>query len=192
MSRGTRVRGRKPKHARRRVDLTSLKDALRDGRVHTCLGLVTDEDAPSHYELDGEDLLVEVSLIPDETRVTARMGALGGGAGLGVWLIPPVGSEVAVLVPDGELEFGPVIVGVLSTGSLPNGVAPDTIVIAQGKVLIHDGSGGTEPVILKSQYDAHTHPSGTGPTGTSEQRTDERLGCSGGKVDDDDLEQAHD
>jgi hypothetical protein len=33
-----------------------------------------------------------------------------------------------------------------------------------GKIYLHDG-GGSEPLITKSQFDAHKHPTGTGPSG---------------------------
>ena len=156
---------KRPRHSRRRLDLTAMREALADGRVHTCLGLVVARDG-AHFSIEEDDILVELDLIPNEEPVTARMGAVGGGQGLGIWFVPPVRSEVAVLVPDGELACGPVIVGVLSSGGLPSGVAEGVTVIANSsKVLIHDGSGGAEPLITKSQYDLHTHPTGTGPSG---------------------------
>lgn len=160
-----RIRSKRPKFGTRRVDLTPLKEALKDNRVYARLGLVTAEDAPSHFELDGEDLLVEVTLVPDDVRVTCRMATVGGGPGQGLWFVPPVGSEVAVLVPDGELESGPMIVGVLSTGSLPDGVAEGVTVIANSsKVLVHDGNGGAAPLPTLEEFRNHTHGTGVGPS----------------------------
>jgi hypothetical protein len=145
---------RRPKHATRRLDIAAIKQALADDRVYPCLGLVTDEDVASHYSLDDEDLLVEVALMPGEERVTARMGLFGMGPNAGIWSVPPVGTEVALMVCDGELEGGVFIVGILSTGNVPDGVAENVIVIAApSKVLIHDGDGGAQPLAKAD----HTH-----------------------------------
>ncbi len=142
-----------------------MREALADSRVHSCLGLVVSRDG-SHFAIEDNDVLVELDLVPNEEPVTARMGVVGGGQGVGIWFVPPVGSEVAVLVPDGELACGPVIVGVLSSGGLPDGVAEGVTVIANSsKVLIHDGSGGTFPLVTKAAYEAHVHATGTGPSG---------------------------
>lgn len=177
-------RTKRPRHSRRRLDLSAVREALADQRVQVALGVVTDIDADgSHFQLDGEDLLVELLLMPAETRITARMGICGGGPAAGLWLVPPVGAEVAVLVPEGDLAFGPIIVGVLSSGAMPEGVGPTAIVLASpsgGKVVIHDGTGVAKALAykedvdaLKEAHDNHTHiltlsaASGSGGTGTA-------------------------
>jgi hypothetical protein len=170
-------RTKRPRHAKRRLDLSGLKQALKDDRVFPCLGLVTDEDVDSHFDLDGDDLLVEVALVPGEERVSARLG-FGAGPSAGSWFIPAVGSEVALMICDGDLEAGVFIVGILSSGAVPDGVAPGVMVIASpSKVLIHDGAGGAAPVATKADIDAlqsaidsHIHPTtavtgGGGPVG---------------------------
>lgn len=158
---------KRAKHAGRRLDLSAMKEALQDGRIHTAFGLVTDIDADGqHFELDGDDLLIEVEIVPNGSRITARMGVCGGGPSAGIWFIPPVGSEVALLIPDGSLDAGPIIVGVLSSGAVPSGIAVGVTVIANSsKVLVHDGSGGAVPLVKMAAYAAHTHPTGTGPSG---------------------------
>ncbi len=160
-------RRKRPRHAKRRLDLSAVKDALKEQRLFPCLGLVTDEGVDSHFDLDGEDLLIECKLIPNEEPVTARMGIGGAGPGLGIWFIPPVGAEVALLICEGELEAGVFIVGILSTGFLPGGIAEGVTVIANSsKVLINDGVvAGTEGVIKRTPYDLHVHPTGVGPSG---------------------------
>lgn len=159
-------RTKRPRHTSRRVDLSSLKEAFRDERAFPCLGIVTDEDVDSHFELDGDDLLIEVELIPQEERVTARLG-FGGGPSAGIWFIPPVGTEVALIICDGDVEAGVFIVGVLSTGAVPDGITEGTTVLAApDKVLIHDGTTGTvEPLVKKMAYAVHVHPTGVGPSG---------------------------
>ncbi len=165
-------RTKRPRHSTRRIDTSSLKEllGLEGDMIFPCLGIVTDEDVDSHFSIegtgDGTDLFIEVQLVPGDERMTARMGVAGAGAGQGIWFIPPVGTEVVLIICDGEIEAGAVIVGVLSTGSLPNGVAAGTTVITNSsKVLIHNGNGTTDQLVLKTAYAAHVHPSGTGPTG---------------------------
>lgn len=102
----------------RRLDLTAMKEALRDKRCWACMGLVVEADAGPHYQLDGDDVLVEVSVMPSEERLTARLGAIAGGAGRGVWAIPAVGTEVGLIIPEGETEFSPIITCTLSTGNI--------------------------------------------------------------------------
>lgn len=163
-------RTRRPKHSARRLDLSAVKEALKDDRVFPCMGLVTAEDVDSHFELDGTDLLIEVELIPGEERVSARLG-FGAGPSAGLWFIPPVGAEVALIICDGDLEAGVFIVGVLSTGAVPAGVAEGvTVLAAQSKVLVHDGIAalGTDRVVKATPYSVHVHPSGTGPTGPAD------------------------
>jgi len=61
-------------------------------------------------------------------------------------------------------------VGMASSGTLPEGVAVNTIVIAApagGEVLIHDGSGATDALVLKSDFDGHTHAGALGGTGSA-------------------------
>jgi hypothetical protein len=151
----------------RRLDTSDLRNLVRDRRRWSAIGIViVPEGESSHFDLDGEDLLVEVEIQPDGLDVSCRVGSAFGGPGLGMWAVPPVGSEVLIALPDGRLDFQPTIVGVLSTGQLPQGVAENVTVIANGTVLITDGGdpSGAEPLIKKSEFDNHIHPSGMGPT----------------------------
>jgi len=182
---------KRPAHGRRRVDLGAMREALADGKVYTGIALVVERDG-SHFTIEDGDVLVELELMPSEEPLTARMGAAGGGSGVGIWFIPPAGSEVAVLVPDGELACGPIIVGVLSSGALPADVAAGVTVIANSSVLVTDGTTGAEELATKADLqtvrdELHTHehmyiptsgtpgpavattggPSVTAPTGTA-------------------------
>ena len=98
--------------------------------------------------------------------MTARMGCYGAGANAGIWVLPPLGAEVAVVFPEGELTGGPIIVGILSTGNVPDGIAADTMVIASGQVLINDGNGGATALPTLQEFNQHTHPTGVGPSST--------------------------
>lgn len=150
----------------KRFDPSDLRELVKDRRLWCAMGVVIEpEGGGSHFDLDGEDVLIEVETQPDLIDVTARLGFGFGGPNIGMYAIPPVGTEVVLLMPSGRLDFMPVVVGMLSTGDLPDGVAENVTVIANGEVLVHDGNGGTEPLVKKSEFDAHMHPTGTGPSG---------------------------
>lgn len=176
----------KPLRARggaKRIDLTPVREALKDGRQWCGLGVVVQPtDGSPHWRIEtdpdtGEavDVLVWCVLQPSQIPLEARLAA-------GMWIVPGIGEEVAVVIPAGRVDFMPLIVALLSSNSVPNGggqgPSPTAIVIARGagtKVYIHDGQGGAEPLVKKSEFDGHTHPpgsfnapSGGGPvTGTS-------------------------
>jgi len=156
----------------KRLDLTDLRAVLQDSRLFTRFGRVyVPEGASKHFEIISEngsiDILVDVLLEPRDFDVTCRLGGTGG-AKRGAWTIPNPGDEVAVVVPDGEIDWMPIIVAVCSTGEVPAGLAENVTVIADGKVLVHDGDGGTEPLVKKSEFEAHVHtaPGGGGVTTT--------------------------
>lgn len=151
----------KPKRAARgakRIDLSPIRDALRDGRVWTGLGVVVEpSDGGPHWKIEGDDIMIEAVLEPERVPVSARLAA-------GMWIVPNVGDEVAIIVPSGELDFMPTIVCVLGQ-AVPtvDGPSPTNIVIARGSVLIHDGNGGAEELVKRSEFLSHGHP--TAPTG---------------------------
>lgn len=166
------MRGQRPT---KRLPMAELAELLRraDRRVYTKLGVVVrPEGESSHFELVAEDggvtdVLLEVELQPDRVEVTARLASSAGGPGRGLWTVPSVGAEVAVLIPDGALDWMPIVVGVLSSGAVPageQGVAADRTIIVDGEVLIHDGAGGAESLVKRSELEAvnealrvHTH-----------------------------------
>ena len=168
----TRIRRMKRvRQGAKRPDMTGLRDILKDGRCWAAIGVVHVPDGePSHYEIvtdasGNADVLVEVDTQPDGKDLTCRLGSGFGGAGFGSWKIPNVGDEVAVLIPEGHPDFMPIIVGVLASGSLPDGVAPNVTVIADSQVLIHDGAGGAAELPTMAEFRAHTHTTGVGPSG---------------------------
>lgn len=159
----------------KRPDLSGLKEALKDGRVWCALGIVLEDDGGgAHFEITEGEVLVDVELQPSEEEITCVVSSPVGGLGVGVFAVPPVGAEVIVAVPDGDILFQPTVVGVMN-GSAPDGLSGTTLVIAApsgGEVLIHDGANGTEPLARKSDMEAlelhvdtHFHPAPLGPTG---------------------------
>ena len=152
MKSGATSNGRK---SSRKLPLDTIRDVLADGKVWTSLGIVTRfPGETSHYEIDSEDVLVDVQLIPDKQPILCRLAA-GMGAGRGVWFIPSVGTEVIVILPMGEIEADPVIVGCLSTGTVPDGIDASTIVICPGnggQVLIHDNDSGDAVPLSKADH----------------------------------------
>lgn len=158
----------------KKLDLSSLKHALRDGRVWNKLAVVIQpEDGSDHYELETVggvvvDIYIEVETIPNRVPLFCRMSGFAGGAGAGIWTIPAVDDEVIVAVPDGEIDFMPAVIAVLSSRNIPNptgeGPAVNRTIIINGEVLVHDGTGSTDNLVKKSAYEAHKHPTGVGPS----------------------------
>lgn len=173
----------------KRVDMAELREALRDRRVWTLFGTVTEPEGPgSHYRLVQEggktvDVLVEVETAPTVQDLTCRLSAWAGGPGAGLWRVPAPGSEVVVAMPEGRLDMMPTIIGVLSSGDAGSErisdqrtviVASDRIEITAPAVFINDdGTGGVE-LAKKSDVDdlanyvqGHLHDGVTTGTGTS-------------------------
>lgn len=152
----------------KRLDLTDLRELLRDRRVWSAVGrVVQPEGGALHWQIvqhEGEDADIEIEVViqPSQVPVTAR---LRGG---GWWEVPAVDDEVALLVPDGQLDFMPIVIGSLSSNRVPSGdqaPSPTNIVIAApagGKVYVHDGSSGAKSLATAD----HFHLDSTGsPTG---------------------------
>jgi hypothetical protein len=150
----------------KRLDLAPLREILKDRRCWVCMGLVTVPDGESsHYEIlttpGRMDVLVEVETQPEGLDLTCRLNDAA------IYRIPNVGDEVAIVIPAGEFDFMPIIVTTMASGTVPDGVAPNVTVIANGEVLIHDGAGGAVPLCLKSDFDGHTHAGALGGTGSA-------------------------
>lgn len=135
---------------------------MQDSRTHTAIGLVVAPGGESHFIIDGQDVLVDVELLPNGEQLLCRLGSIAGGAGFGVWAIPPVGTEVSVLIPHGDLEMDPVVIGTLTSGTAPAGLDASTLVIIPppgGKVVIGDPNGqsaGDNGVVVGGGIDSCT------------------------------------
>lgn len=127
-------------------------------QMTTSLGVVRKfPEHASHFEIDTEngtnEIMVDVELIPSGTRVLCRLGFGNDG----VYRIPRVGSEVAVLVPydsssliKDSLDYEAIIVGVLNVNAPSALTSDDTIVIEAVKVRILSGDIelGTTPAVM--------------------------------------------
>lgn len=161
--------------ATKKLDLTDMRAVLRDRRMWSAIGTVFEPEGDQHWEVvtgdDGSsvDIVIEVLLHPSEQPVTCRLRA-------GMWEVPDVDDEVIVLIPEGETDFMPIVIGRLSSNVVPTvqGPEPGKLVIVNGQVLVHDGSGGAVALALKSDVDdlaewstTHFHPASSGTTSPS-------------------------
>lgn len=157
----------------KRLDLSTLREALKDSRVWASLGVVIKpdgEDTASHWEIvvddagNATDIVVEVLLTPCNVEVTARLNMMG------VIQVPEVGDEVLVVFPDGQLDWMPVVAARMSSGMVPYPSSallhdtrpkPTSILIVPppgGHVYVYDGDTGTvEGLVKRSEYNGHTH-----------------------------------
>lgn len=113
------------------------------------IGVVTKPADAERFEVLTDDVTVEVILQPSLQDVTCRLAAA-------IWNVPNEGEEVVVVLAEGVLDFMPVVIAVLSTGSVPTtqGPAANRIVIQRGEVIIHDGAGGAAALALASELSA--------------------------------------
>jgi hypothetical protein len=155
----------------KKLDMSDLRKLVADNRIWGVLGIVYAPAGQQHYSIEEGDVLVEVETVPDQLDMTCRLGSAFGGAGRGIWDVPPVGSEVLVMVPSGRIDFQPTIVSVLSSGAVPAGIQEGRTIIVSGEVLIYDGDPGeAEPVAKKSdvervrdEFIGHVHGPGPAP-----------------------------
>lgn len=148
--------------------MSAIRAALQDGKYWSGLGLVYKPNGEAtHYEFDADvGVLVHVELMPNQEPLLCRLGGLGEGGAHGVWRIPPIGSEVAVLIPGGALENDPILVGVLASGGVPDELDEETLVVKGPKVVIiaetnavevgQQGLGVADGVVHGSGVDAFT------------------------------------
>lgn len=167
----------KPKRGRgpvKRLDLTDMRELFKDRRLWSAIGIVMAPEGEQHWEIvqndagDGVDIIVEVVTQPGLETVSCRLPA-------GVWDVPDEGDEVAIVFPEGDRDFMPVIVARLSTNVVPTaggqGPQPGRIVIARDEVFVHDGNGGAVSLARKQdvinvdeKYADHKHLAAGSPT----------------------------
>ena len=116
----------------KKLDLTDLRHLIRQivesygwdylGRVFAPAG------TGSHWEKDEKGrVLVEVETLPEQMDLTCRLGSYGG-----MWMVPPVGALVGVIVPSGKPDHMPIIVGILDGNNAPERVSDERVVWAPG------------------------------------------------------------
>ncbi len=157
----------------RKLDMSGARQALKDRRYWVGIGIVYEPSGETHYEIDDDvGVLVNVKLMPEEEPLLARLGGFGEGGTNGVWRIPPVGSEVVIAVPGGDIGGDTVLLAVLASGDTPDELdadtvvikGPSTVMIIGAEVKIQSEGGSPEPLITKTIFDAHIHGTGVGPS----------------------------
>lgn len=127
----------------RKLDMSVVREAVRDRRFWVGLGIVFLPDGQdTHWEIDPDvGVLVDVLLMPDQEPLLCRLSGFGQGGSAGCWRVPPVGSEVAVGFPGGEINNDPMLLTVLASGGVPDELDEDTYVVKAPKiVIIADGA----------------------------------------------------
>lgn len=157
----------------RRFDDSDLKRVVQDRRVWCALGTVSGDIEVLVDDAGRKMVTMDVVTAPGGVLIRARLGMTGsGGAYLGT--LPEVGDEVLVAVPNGDFEFEPTIISTASHSDPLDMLSADYTtlysskplrIIAPSVSISHDGVTH-EALVRLSDYVAHKHPSGTGPTGT--------------------------
>lgn len=152
--------------------MSSMRDALRDERVPAVAARVAVHDGEtSHFTVNDEgDLIVSVVTAGAGVPLWANLHGVDK-AGHGQIWIPAVGTEVIVIFDDGNFEGEAYIAASYPSGSARTSWEPGTLYLVADKVSvtahdvrISDGSGGEQPLVTKAEFDAHTHPTGVGPS----------------------------
>lgn len=144
-----------------------MRDMLADDRVWTVLATVALHEGESQHYATNDDGDLEVTVVTNQHRVEIRavLGALVGGAGRGVWMIPDVGTEVMVAFADGDFEGDAVIVGAMPSRSVPAGLVPGKVIVKGATVevdatstvtitgtAVHVGGTPSEPTVKATTY----------------------------------------
>lgn len=155
----------------KRLEVNQLRDLIARTPMMTALGVVRlFPGESSHFEINTEngenEILVDVELIPGGERVLCRLGFGNDG----VYRIPRVDSEVAVLIPyspqsliKDSLDFEPIIVGVLDT-SAPSALNGDDVVVLEatkvrilsGDIELGESPSAVDEVVVGSGIDPFT------------------------------------
>jgi hypothetical protein len=103
--------------------------------------VIKPDSATEHWKTQdleggGKVILVEVETMPDGCDLTCRLSSgFSSGGGNGAWAIPRLGSIVGVAVPDGEIEFMPIVFGVLDCNAPPDGLDETLSLIVDDRTL---------------------------------------------------------
>lgn len=149
----------------RGISTQEMSEAVDDLKQHFETGIVRAEQGDTHFEIEDGSVWVDCVLVPTEAAVTCRLACAAGAPGRGIWMVPAEGTEVCIAFPGGSMENGGIIIAVLSTANIPEGVDENQIVIVAPKVLVYNtDSADAEPLPTLAEFKGHTHPTGTGPS----------------------------
>ncbi len=167
--------GRAGSKAGKRFDPAALREVLGVGAdVQSALGVVVAGEDGAAYDLDvvgGQvrEITVEQQLVPAGGRVTARVAAGGGSPLRGVFGLPEIGDEYMVHFVGGD-RSNAIAASPLSGARYPASAQQATggkiLVIGVEVILTNAAGGGEEPLVRKSEFEAHIHGTGTGPSAT--------------------------
>jgi hypothetical protein len=141
------MRNRPNRNASKSVDAQILRAMIGSQEVTTALGVVRKfPGETSHFFVDTDnganEIMVDVELIPSGSRVACRLGFGNDG----VYKIPRVDQEVAVLLPfdsssliKDPLDFDPIIVGVLDNDAPGELDGDDIVVLKADRVHVISG-----------------------------------------------------
>lgn len=121
--------------------------------------VIKPDSATEHWKTQdleggGKVILVEVETMPDGCDLTCRLSSgFSSGGGNGAWAIPRVDSIVGVAVPDGEIEFMPIVFGVLDCNAPPDGLDETLSLIVDDRTLAIE-----VPELHLGGRDASQHP----------------------------------
>ena len=148
------------------VGSQGMTEALDDLKSYFETAIVTKEQGEDkHWDLFRGNIYVDCLLVPDEQPITCRLTTVAGGPGRGVWMVPAVGTEVAVAFPKGSMENGGIIIAVLGSAQVPDGIEENEIVIVAPKVYIYNSDKAmAQPIPTLAEFKAHGHQTGTGPS----------------------------
>jgi len=105
---------------------------MKDGRVWGEIGQVYKPDDGPHFFVDTDNegrrrTYIEVRTMPGGNDLTCRLATKPS------WYIPDPGEIVAVLVPDGQIDHCPLVVGITDSGEADSDISEDRTLVATDK-----------------------------------------------------------
>lgn len=116
------------------MTLTAMRELFKDDKTWCLAARVALHDGETeHYEVTPEGAMsVSVRTHMHDVQINAILK--GGGAGIGIWFIPPIGTEVMIAFDGGEFEGDAYIAGI--HGDSPTGLTPGKILIIGDNVTV--------------------------------------------------------
>jgi hypothetical protein len=126
------------------MTLQATRDLLESERVWCVAARVALHDGEdAHHQMTDEgQMMVSVRTLRHDVQIWAILAG-GGSADVGVWFIPPVGTEVIVNFDDGMFEGDAYIVGI--HGKAPSDLAPGKVFIRGDVVNLANANEGPGP-----------------------------------------------
>lgn len=151
----------------RNINTAALRDASEDDQV-PCFTVTVKkhEGDAAHWRVNEDnDLVISVVTHRHEVPIEALIGGIGA-LGRGVVFIPDEGTEGVVVFDHGDFEGDCTFFPRGSRGGNVVGLGPGKVHVIGLEVLVHDGAGGAEALVRKSEHDGHTHPAPALSTGS--------------------------